>query len=108
MAKDVKALGLLRKEMLKLDELLDPPKELDKIEGFKNKWSQHMEGTVRLFNDITIYTKAIQEQMEVIRANLNKSSEKVQQRILDIIDSIERKYFILSVTYHINSLLHVD
>ena len=94
MARDIKALELLRKELLKLNALPDPPRELDKIEAFKDKWSQHMDGTKHLFDDIAAYTKAIHAQMELIRDYLNQSTEKVQQRILDIIDRIKCKYFI--------------
>ena len=94
MAKDIKALELLRKELLKLNELSDPPRDPDKIEAFENKWSQHIEGTERLFVNIAAYTKAIHAQMELIRDYLNESTEKVQQRILDTVDAIKCKCFI--------------
>ena len=101
MAKDIKALELLRKELLKLNELSDPPRDPDKIEAFENKWSQHMDRTERLFNEIAAYTKAIHAQMELIRDYLNESTERVQQRILDIIDAIKCKYFIRYIFIYI-------
>ena len=101
MARDIKALELLRKELLKLNALPDPPRDLDKIKAFEKKWSQHIEGTERLFDDIAAYTKAIHAQMELIRDNLNESTEKVQQRILDIIDAINCKYFIRYIFIYI-------
>ena len=92
MAKDIKALELLQNEYSKMKGLPDPPDDIDKIEAFEKKWSQHLDGTLNLFDDIAAYTKAIYEQMETLRNLLNKSTEKVQKRILDIIDSFKCKY----------------
>ena len=94
MAKDIKALELLDKEFSKFKELPDPPQDIDKIETFEKKWSQQLDGTLSLFDDIAAYTKAIYEQMETLRNFLNKSTDKVQQRILDIIEPIKCKYLI--------------
>ena len=92
MAKDIKALELLQNAFSKMKDLPDPPPDVDKIEAFEKKWSQQLDGALNLFDDIAAYTKAIYEQMETLRNFLNKSTEKVQQRILDIIDSIKCKY----------------
>ena len=91
MAKDIKALELLQKELSKINGMPDPPQTLDSIDDYEKKWSIQIDGTLRVFKDISDYTNAILKQMEDIRKVINRSTEKVQKRILEIIDSIECK-----------------
>ena len=91
MAKDIKALQLLQNQYAAFQKLPDPPEDTDNIEIFQGKWSEELDGALSLFADIAAYINAINDQMELIRTFLNQSTKNVQQRILEIIDSIECK-----------------
>ena len=92
MGKDIKALELLQNKYAAFRNLPDPPEDTDKIEIFQGKWSEELDGALSLFDDIAAYINAINDQMELIRTFLNQSTKDVQQRILDIVDSIKCKY----------------
>lgn len=91
MAQDVEALELLHLELTKLEALNNPPKDSDKIETFQNECSVKIASTQILFQDITAYTKAINDQMEMARKVLDESTAEVQKRIQEIADSITGK-----------------
>ena len=91
MAKDIKALELLQKELSKINGMPDPPQRLDSIEDYEKKWSIQIDGTRIVFKDITDYTNAIRKQMEDIRKSISLSTEKVQKRILETTNSFECK-----------------
>ena len=102
MAKDIKALELLQNKFAAFRKLPDPPEDTDKIEIFQGKWSEELDGALSLFDDIAAYINAINDQMESIRTFLNQSTKDVQQRILDIIDSIKCKFTPLDRTHEKN------
>ena len=98
MAKDIKALELLNRELSDFKKLSGPPDDLSLIEDFDSEWSKQIESANHVFEEIGIYTKAISELMEQIRKVLAQSTEKVQQRIIELIDSVRGMYIGLAAS----------
>ena len=67
--------------------LPDPPKDINDSEKFDRDWSLQIESTNGVFDNIRAYTEDIFEHMELIKAFLEQSTDKVQREILQIIDS---------------------
>ena len=87
MAKDIKALELLRKELSDMKKLPGPPKDINDSGTFDRDWSLQIESTNGVFDNIRAYTEDIFEHMELIKTFLEQSTDKVQRQILRIIDS---------------------